>query len=102
ARAGVHRAAGAAQRGREGRSPRIRRKAAAGLAQPVNSSLPEAALQIVPVGFAQAEKLVAELDADLAGRYGDEGEPVHAPAEVFDGPGGRMLLATLEGVPVGC
>jgi putative acetyltransferase len=72
------------------------------VAQPVNSSLPAAALQIVPVGFAQAEKLVAELDADLAERYGDEGEPVHAPAEVFDGPGGRMLLATLEGVPVGC
>ncbi len=62
----------------------------------------DAALLIVPVGFAQAAELVAELDADLSERYGDEGEPVHAPAEVFDGPGGQMLLATLDGAPVGC
>jgi GNAT superfamily N-acetyltransferase len=59
-------------------------------------------LNITPVAFAGTAQLVAELDADLAVRYGDEGEPVHAPAEVFDGPGGGMLLATLDGVPVGC
>ena len=59
-------------------------------------------LSISPVAFAEAAQLVAELDADLGERYGGVGEPVHAPAEVFDGPGGRMLLATLEGVPVGC
>jgi GNAT superfamily N-acetyltransferase len=35
-------------------------------------------------------------------RYGGDGDPVHAPAEEFDGPGGQMLLATLDGAPVGC
>jgi GNAT superfamily N-acetyltransferase len=35
-------------------------------------------------------------------RYGGDGDPVHAPAEEFDGPGGQMLLATLDGEPVGC
>ena len=35
-------------------------------------------------------------------RYGGEGDPVHAPPEEFDGPGGQMLLATLAGAPVGC
>jgi len=60
------------------------------------------ALSISPVAFAAAAALVAELDADLAVRYGGGGDPVHAPAEEFDGPGGQMLLATLDGQPVGC
>jgi putative acetyltransferase len=59
-------------------------------------------LSIAPVAFAEAAELVAELDADLAERYGSEGEPVHAPAEEFDGPGGLMLLARLDGEAVGC
>jgi GNAT superfamily N-acetyltransferase len=42
------------------------------------------------------------LDADLTVRYGGDGDPVHAPAEEFDGPGGQMLLATLGDAPVGC
>jgi GNAT superfamily N-acetyltransferase len=54
------------------------------------------------VAFAEAAELVAELDADLTVRYGGDGDPVHAPAQEFDGPGGQMLLATLEGEPVGC
>ncbi len=57
---------------------------------------------VSPVPFAQVADLVAELDADLSERYGGVGEPVHAPPEQFDGPGGQMLLATLEGAPVGC
>jgi GNAT superfamily N-acetyltransferase len=59
-------------------------------------------LKIVPVPFAEAATLVAELDADLTVRYGGDGEPVHAPAEEFDGPGGQMLLATLDDAAVGC
>ncbi len=66
------------------------------------SAGPQEALRIVPVAFAQVADLVAELDADLSVRYGGEGEPVHAPPDLFDGPGGRMLLATLAAVPVGC
>lgn len=60
-----------------------------------------AGLQIVPVPFARAAQLVAELDDDLSVRYGGIGDPVHAPAAEFDGPGGQMLLATLDGEPVG-
>ena len=45
--------------------------------------------------------LVAELDADLTVRYGGDGNPVHAPAQEFDGPGGQMLVATLAGEQVG-
>ena len=59
-------------------------------------------MSISPVPFAAAAGLVDELDADLAVRYGGGGDPVHAPAEEFDGPGGRMLLATVGGEPVGC
>lgn len=58
-------------------------------------------LLIEPVPFSAAAELVAELDDDLSVRYGGVGDPVHAPAEEFDGPGGQMLLATLDGEPVG-
>ena len=64
--------------------------------------LTEPALVVLPVPYAAAEGLVAELDADLGVRYGGEGDPVHAPAFEFDGPGGQMLLATIAGEPVGC
>lgn len=60
------------------------------------------ALSISPVPFALVTELVAELDADLTVRYGGDGDPVHAPAEEFDGPGGQMLLASAGGEPVGC
>jgi GNAT superfamily N-acetyltransferase len=59
-------------------------------------------LTISPVPFAEAAELVAELDADLTVRYGGDGDPVHAPAQEFDGPGGQMLLASLAGEAVGC
>lgn len=54
------------------------------------------------MSYADAADLVAQLDADLGVRYGSEGDPVHAPAFEFDGPGGQMLLATLDGTGVGC
>ncbi len=60
------------------------------------------AVHIVPVVFAEAAALVAELDGDLQVRYGSGGDPVHAPAEEFDGPGGQMLLARAGGEAVGC
>ena len=59
-------------------------------------------LTVFPVSFAAALPLIEALDADLGMRYGVGGDPVHAPAEEFDGPGGQMLLATLSGEPVGC
>jgi GNAT superfamily N-acetyltransferase len=65
----------------------------------VEKSLSE--LQIVPVSYVEAATLVAELDADLTVRYGGDGNPVHAPAEEFDGPGGQMLVATLGREQVG-
>ncbi len=61
-----------------------------------------AAVVVKPVSFADAAELVAELDADLTVRYGGEGDPVHAPAQEFDGEGGQMLLAAIAGEPVGC
>jgi GNAT superfamily N-acetyltransferase len=54
------------------------------------------------VAYAVAAGLIAELDADLGVRYGGGGDPVHAPAEEFDEPGGQMLVATLAGAAVGC
>jgi GNAT superfamily N-acetyltransferase len=59
-------------------------------------------LHIAWVAYAAAAGLIAELDADLGVRYGGGGDPVHAPAAEFDGPGGQMLLATLAGAAVGC
>lgn len=60
------------------------------------------ALSISPVRFSEVADLVAELDADLTVRYGGGGDPVHAPAAEFDGPGGQMLVASVAGEPVGC
>ncbi len=59
-------------------------------------------LSVTAVPFAAARALIEELDADLGVRYEAGGDPVRAPATEFDGPGGRMLLATLDGEPVGC
>jgi GNAT superfamily N-acetyltransferase len=59
-------------------------------------------VRIVAVQFAAAVELVAALDADLEVRYGSGDDPVHAPAQEFDGPGGQMLLASVDGEPVGC
>jgi GNAT superfamily N-acetyltransferase len=71
------------------------------VAEPLSGGVAEP-LKIVPVPFSEAATLVAELDADLTERYGGDGDPVHAPAEEFDGPGGQMLLASLGTEPVGC
>lgn len=72
------------------------------LDRPSAGSLAPDPLVIRPVRFALAADLIAELDADLGMRYGTGGDPVHAPAFEFDGPGGQMLLATVGDKPVGC
>jgi GNAT superfamily N-acetyltransferase len=68
----------------------------------VEGPLAQEPLVIGAVPYAAAAELIAELDADLGVRYGAGGDPVHAPAAEFDGPGGQMLLATLDAQPVGC
>ncbi len=94
------RRSGDAQPGRAGGRHRVRREAPAGLEGAL--TLERAAVLIEPVAFARVATLVAELDADLTVRYGGDGDPVHAPAAEFDGPGGEMLLATVNGAQVGC
>lgn len=61
------------------------------------------AIQIKPTryGSTTAQKLIAELMADLEERYGEaDGTPV-AGFE-FDPPDGGFLVAYLDGQPVGC
>jgi GNAT superfamily N-acetyltransferase len=61
------------------------------------------AIHIKPTryGSATAQKLIAELMADLVERYGEaDGTPV-AGVE-FDPPDGGFLVAYLDGQPVGC
>lgn len=48
-----------------------------------------------------AAALVADLQADLAVRYGGP-DPVGTPADDFWPPRGVFLVAELDGVPVGC
>lgn len=48
-----------------------------------------------------AAQLLAELDADLAGRYGD-GEQVLAEAHEFEPPAGEFLVLYVDGVALAC
>ena len=48
------------------------------------------------------QELVAEALADLSARYGGTGDDTPVAAADFEPPGGRFLVADLEGEPVGC
>lgn len=61
-------------------------------------------LWIDPVPFTDpaAQQLVAAALADLAGRYGGEGDETPIDAAEFVPPAGVFLVARRAGVPVGC
>ena len=61
------------------------------------------AIQIKPTryGSATAQKLIAELMADLTERYGGPDDTPVAGVE-FDPPDGGFLVAYVDGQPVGC
>jgi GNAT superfamily N-acetyltransferase len=48
------------------------------------------------------QKLVAEAMAELSARYGGSGDDTPVMLTDFDPPGGRFLVADLDGEPVGC
>ncbi|MGH3663116.1 MAG: GNAT family N-acetyltransferase [Micromonosporaceae bacterium] len=50
----------------------------------------------------QAQQLIAELLADLAQRYGGEGDESPIEARQFEAPEGVFMVAWLGGIPVGC
>jgi GNAT superfamily N-acetyltransferase len=58
--------------------------------------------QPTAVRYADAAELIAELDADLAVRYGSGDDPVIAHPEEFDPPDGRFFVVRENGVPLGC
>lgn len=60
------------------------------------------ALRTVPVGYDDAAELIAELDADLAVRYGSDDDPVQAHPEEFELPHGRFFIVTEHGTPLAC
>jgi GNAT superfamily N-acetyltransferase len=69
----------------------------------LSAKFSDVAIQIKPTryGSSVAQKLIAELMADLVTRYGEaDGTPV-AGVE-FDPPDGGFLVAYLDGQPVGC
>ena len=59
-------------------------------------------LRPVAVAYADAAELIAELDADLAVRYGADGDPVVAHPEEFELPDGRFFVVLEDGVPLAC
>ena len=54
-----------------------------------------------PLDAPAAAALLAELDADLAVRYGDD-DAVHAEAGQFLPPEGLFLVLTVDGAPLAC
>ena len=46
------------------------------------------------VEYDDAAELIAELDADLAVRYGSDDDPVLAHPEEFESPDGRFFVVT--------
>jgi GNAT superfamily N-acetyltransferase len=71
---------------------------------------PGLVIEPVPLGDADVTALIAALDADLAERYAAdvdlEGEPDYAMLNILGDdvapPKGALLLARLDGEPVGC
>jgi GNAT superfamily N-acetyltransferase len=59
-------------------------------------------LRPIAVGYDDATELIAELDADLAVRYGSDDDPVLAHPEEFELPHGRFFVVTEDDVPLGC
>lgn len=59
-------------------------------------------LRPIAVGYDDATELIAELDADLAVRYGSDGDPVLAHPEEFELPHGRFFVVTENGAALGC
>ena len=55
-----------------------------------------------PMDTPAAAALLAELDADLAERYGDSDDPVHAEAAQFLPPEGLFLVVSVDGEPLAC
>jgi GNAT superfamily N-acetyltransferase len=62
----------------------------------------ELTLEIRIEGYASpaATALIAEAMADLAERYGSEGDATPVDPAQFDPPGGALLVGYLDGVPV--
>lgn len=56
----------------------------------------------IAVAYDEASELIAELDADLAVRYGSDDDPVVAHPEEFELPHGRFFVVTEDGVALGC
>jgi GNAT superfamily N-acetyltransferase len=61
-----------------------------------------AELQPIAVGYDDAIELIAELDADLAVRYGSDDDPVLAHPEEFELPHGRFFVVSEDGMPLAC
>jgi GNAT superfamily N-acetyltransferase len=62
----------------------------------------ESELRPIVVAYADAAQLIAELDADLAVRYGSDDDPVQAHPEEFEWPDGRFFVVSDRGEPLGC
>jgi GNAT superfamily N-acetyltransferase len=58
--------------------------------------------QRVPYGSAVARRLISEVLADLARRYGGNGDDTPVAPEQFEPPLGAFLVAYRDGEPVGC
>jgi len=64
----------------------------------------EQGLTVTPVAYTHvaAQRLIAATLADLAERYGGDGDATPVDPAQFDRPHGIFLLAWLDGVAVGC
>jgi GNAT superfamily N-acetyltransferase len=62
----------------------------------------ELALRPIAVEYDEAAELIAELDADLAVRYGSDDDPVLAHPEEFVAPHGRFFVVNEQDRPLAC
>ncbi len=70
--------------------------------RPVPAADGHLTLRPLSVAYQDAAELIAELDADLAVRYGSDADPVLAHPEEFELPHGRFFVVTKEGLPLAC